>query len=158
MKSAVSSVAGRPVWLSLSPLPAHVRTARLVAVATARQLGVREELLDEVRLAVGEACTRAVAAHQRAGIDDLIEVRFGVDEGFFAASVRDLASSVSSGGGSANALELLGSSDEFTEGFAEGLMENTAAVELALISQLVHSLDVAALPGGGTQLTMWWPL
>ena len=53
------------VELTFTPLPAHVRTARLVATAVARRSGVDESLLDVVRLAVGEACSRAVEAHQR---------------------------------------------------------------------------------------------
>ncbi len=53
------------VEMSFTPLPAHVRTARLVATAVARRSGVDEALLDEVRLAVGEACSRAVEAHRR---------------------------------------------------------------------------------------------
>ena len=48
------------VEVTFTPLPAHVRTARLVATAVARRSGVDETLLDEVRLAVGEACSRAV--------------------------------------------------------------------------------------------------
>jgi serine/threonine-protein kinase RsbW len=52
------------VELSFTPLPAHVRTARLVAAAVARRSGVDESLLDEVRLAVGEACSRAVEEHR----------------------------------------------------------------------------------------------
>lgn len=52
------------VELTFSALPAHVRTARLVATAIARRTGVEESLLDEVRLAVGEACSRAVEAHR----------------------------------------------------------------------------------------------
>jgi len=52
------------VELSFTPLPAHVRTARLVATAVARRSGVDESLLDVVRLAVGEACSRAVEGHQ----------------------------------------------------------------------------------------------
>ncbi len=52
------------VELSFTPLPAHVRTARLVATAVARRSGVDESLLDVVRLAVGEACSRAVEEHQ----------------------------------------------------------------------------------------------
>ena len=51
-----------------------MRTARLVGVAVARRAGVAEELLDEVRLAIGEACTRAVALHRRYGLADLVEV------------------------------------------------------------------------------------
>ena len=53
------------VEVTFTPLPAHVRTARLVAAAVARRSGVDEALLNEVRLAVGEACSRAVEAHQR---------------------------------------------------------------------------------------------
>jgi len=52
------------VELSFTALPEHVRTARLVATAVARRSGVDESLLDEVRLAVGEACSRAVEGHQ----------------------------------------------------------------------------------------------
>jgi len=52
------------VELSFTALPAHVRTARLIATAVARRSGVDESLLDEVRLAVGEACSRAVEGHQ----------------------------------------------------------------------------------------------
>ena len=48
------------VEVTFPPLPAHVRTARLVATAVARRSGIDESLLDEVRLAVGEACSRAV--------------------------------------------------------------------------------------------------
>ena len=55
-RSAVVTVALR------SGRPRHVRTARLVAVAVARRAGVDEALLDEIRLAVGEACARAVGA------------------------------------------------------------------------------------------------
>ena len=46
--------------LSLPPAPEHVRTARLVVVAAARRFGLDEELVDDVRLAVGEAVARAV--------------------------------------------------------------------------------------------------
>jgi serine/threonine-protein kinase RsbW len=52
------------VEMTFTPLAAHVRTARLVATAVARRSGVAEALLDEVRLAVGEACSRAVEVHQ----------------------------------------------------------------------------------------------
>ena len=52
------------VEVSFTALPAHVRTARLVALAVARRAGVSDELIDEVRLAVGEACSRAVGVNQ----------------------------------------------------------------------------------------------
>ena len=52
----------------------HVRTARLVAAAVARRAGVAESVLDEVRLAVGEACSRAVGLHQRGGSTSPVRV------------------------------------------------------------------------------------
>jgi anti-sigma regulatory factor (Ser/Thr protein kinase) len=52
------------VELRFTALPAHVRTARLVAVAVARLAGVDQSLLEEVRLVVGEACSRAVSRLQ----------------------------------------------------------------------------------------------
>ncbi|MDA8370185.1 MAG: ATP-binding protein [Nocardiopsaceae bacterium] len=53
-----------PVQLTISALPAHVRMARLMATAVARRAGIAESTLDEIRLAVGEACSRAVEAHR----------------------------------------------------------------------------------------------
>jgi hypothetical protein len=49
------------VTLRFSPLPEHVRTARLVAVSVARRAGFGDNQLDEIRIAIGEACSRAVA-------------------------------------------------------------------------------------------------
>lgn len=46
------------VELDLPATPEHVRTARLVSVAVARRLGLDDPLVEEVRLAVGEACAR----------------------------------------------------------------------------------------------------
>jgi serine/threonine-protein kinase RsbW len=62
------------VEMTFTPLPAHVRTARLVATAVARRSDVAEALLDEVRLAVGEACSRAVEVHQEHCPDEPVRV------------------------------------------------------------------------------------
>ena len=48
------------VTLKFAPAAEHVRTARLIAVAVARRAGLEESRLDDVRLAVGEVCARAV--------------------------------------------------------------------------------------------------
>jgi serine/threonine-protein kinase RsbW len=53
------------VELTFTALPVHVRTARLIVTAVARRSGVEESLLDEVRLAVGEACSQAVEVQRR---------------------------------------------------------------------------------------------
>src|SRR6202042_1899333 len=81
------------VEVSFTPLPAHVRTARLVATAVARRSGVEEALLDEVRLAVGEACSRAVEAHQAQCPDEPVRVELTGANGRFEVVVTDAAAS-----------------------------------------------------------------
>ncbi len=77
------------VELSFTPLPAHVRTARLVATAVARRSGVEESLLDEVRLAVGEACSRAVEAHRLHCPGEPVRVQLSDRAGRFEVVVAD---------------------------------------------------------------------
>jgi serine/threonine-protein kinase RsbW len=80
------------VDVSFTPLPAHVRTARLVATAVARRSGVPDSLLDEVRLAVGEACSRAVEAHQQHCPSVPVRVQLTRDDDRFEVTVIDAAS------------------------------------------------------------------
>jgi serine/threonine-protein kinase RsbW len=79
------------VEVTFTPLPAHVRTARLVATAVARRSGVDESLLDEVRLAVGEACSRAVEAHRKHCPEQPIRVALSDDGERFEVMVTDAA-------------------------------------------------------------------
>ncbi|MGW7659400.1 ATP-binding protein, partial [Streptomyces sp. NPDC054756] len=79
------------VELRFSALPEHVRTARLVAAAVARRAGVDEAVLDEVRLAVGEACSRAVGLHQSVGITAPVKVALIEEEKQFSIEVGDEA-------------------------------------------------------------------
>jgi anti-sigma regulatory factor (Ser/Thr protein kinase) len=79
------------VEVTFTPLPAHVRTARLIATAVARRSGVDESLLDEVRLAVGEACSRAVEAHRVHCPQQPIKVALTGDKERFEVVVTDAA-------------------------------------------------------------------
>jgi len=76
------------VRLELTPAPAQVRTARLVAAAVARRCGVDDSLLDEIRLAVGEACSWAVAQHRAHGSGGLVRLEME-DGGPFTVEVFD---------------------------------------------------------------------
>jgi Histidine kinase-like ATPase domain len=97
------------VELRFPPTAGHVRTARLVAAAVARRAGLDEVRLEDFRVAVGEACARAVRRCEGAGsvgpvvllIDDtgpdlVVEVTDGVgpgegDEPVSLALLRGLA-------------------------------------------------------------------
>lgn len=129
------------VELRFSALPEHVRTARLVAVAVARRAGVEESVLDEVRLAVGEACSRAVGLHQRGGITGAVRVALTDQEKRFLIEVEDEAGldSVPASEPSAG-----GDRDEDTLG-------------LAVLTGLVEDLEVTNGAAGGL-IRMSWPV
>ena len=75
--------------LSIPPSVEHVRTARLVAVAAARRAGLAEDVVDDVRLAVGEAVARAVLRHEAAAVDAHVEVVVRDEAHSFEVEVHD---------------------------------------------------------------------
>jgi anti-sigma regulatory factor (Ser/Thr protein kinase) len=77
------------VELQISALPVHVRTARLVAAALGRRLGLDAATIDEVKLAVGEACSRAVGVHIAASAPAPIVVQFQDDDDILEIRVLD---------------------------------------------------------------------
>ena len=70
------------VELSFPARPVHVRTARQVAVSLARRAELADEVLDEIRLAVAEACGLALAVLRQARDDGPVAVVFDDSDGF----------------------------------------------------------------------------
>ncbi len=145
---------GPLVRLQISPTPAQVRTARLVAAAVGRRSGLAEEALDEVRLAVGEACSRAVSLHRAYAPDELVTVVLEVD-GAFVVSVCDVAPA----GGTEAAGDLLGRLDDMEVSVAGDEPLSGEGFGLAVISGLVDDVRISPGPDGrGTIVRMAWPL
>src|SRR3954471_17135008 len=156
------------VEVTFTPLPAHVRTARLVAAAMARRSGVDEALLDEVRLAVGEACARAVRLHERYGLTSPVTVEF-VDRDRFVVAVLDGApAEVGPAGtdtpsldgqraGAPTAAQRNGSPVGAPQ-LAAWADPNGDALGLALLGAVVQDVSVRPEPHGeGSRLVMSWP-
>jgi serine/threonine-protein kinase RsbW len=135
------------VELSFTALPAHVRTARLVAAAVARRAGVDEAVLDEVRLAVGEACSRAVDLHRQSCPDEPVLVRLTDGADTFCVEVVDRAPVDPLP--AADVLAELTTSQDLDEALP-------ANVELAVIMGLVDDVQVAA-SRDGLAVRMRWP-
>lgn len=151
------------VRLSFTPAAAHVRTARLVGVAVARRAGVAGELLDEVRLAIGEACSRAVALHRRHNIDDLVRVALIAGDQF-TVCVTDRAPIDAALGTPMPDPSVLPDPNVLlgTPGAAtatETAEEEVAAgMGIALLAGLVDELSVVpGADGIGTEVRMSWP-
>lgn len=78
------------VELHLPPDVAYVGVARLVVVAAARQSGMADERVEDLRTAVSEATTNAVVAHQRAGQGRRVRLTFGPrDADGFEVTIAD---------------------------------------------------------------------
>jgi anti-sigma regulatory factor (Ser/Thr protein kinase) len=173
------------VEVTFTPLPAHVRTARLVATAVARRSGVDEALLDEVRLAVGEACSRAVEAHRRHCPAEPVRIEMTSADERFVVTVSDHAptapgrpaapaqrsasddsrsdsSDGASGSGEVGASGGGASGDGYAEvgGGYGGGHENGSAIPagfgLAVISGLAEDVRVLST-SSGVSVRMSWP-
>ncbi|MEP6696636.1 MAG: ATP-binding protein [Pseudonocardiales bacterium] len=145
------------VRLQISATPAHVRTARLVATAVARRSGVADSALDEIRLAVGEACSRAVSLHEEFAPHELITLLLA-DQGTFVVTVRDMGPT----GAEARHIDPLEGFDGLgvpETFFAGNGGRMPAGFGLALIGGLVDDVEIdPAGDGPGTVVRMSWPL
>ncbi len=131
------------VEVSFTPLPAHVRTARLVATAVARRSGVAEALLDEVRLAVGEACSRAVEAHRLHCPAEPVRIALTSLAGRFEVEVTDTGPAAR--GSAAGGPGAAGDGSSLPPGFG-----------IAVIAGLADDVEVSET-AAGTSIRMSWP-
>ncbi|MFE7748687.1 ATP-binding protein [Streptomyces sp. NPDC057428] len=138
------------VELRFSAQPEHVRTARLVAAAVARRAGVDEAVLDEVRLAVGEACSRAVGLHRSHGITAPVTVILTEEEKAFSIEVGDGLSNSGVDASVSGAPGGGGPDDPEADADSEDEMG------LAVISGLVDDMEVLSGEDGGV-IRMTWP-
>src|SRR5579862_9524674 len=156
------------VEVTFTPLPAHVRTARLVATAVARRSGVDEALLDEVRLAVGEACSRAVEAHRRHCPAEPVRIEMTDADERFVVTVSDHAPTPAPGplaparddhGPDHYALDY-DARDQDTRGQDDrdhdGGVAISAGFGLAVISGLADDVRVSST-SSGVSVRMSWP-
>ena len=135
------------VEVTFTALPAHVRTARLVATAVARRSGVAKSLMDEVRLAVGKACSRAVETHAVQCPDKPVRLALSNQAGRFQIEVINAGRSAqgplgASGGRGAER----GKSAMMPPGFS-----------LAVIAGLADDVEISET-AAGTSVKMSWPL
>lgn len=147
------------VTVSFTPLHEHVRTARFIAASVARRAGFEDELVDEIRLAVSEACSLAVRFHQVHAPASPVEVRLIESPEQFSVEVVDCVGRPAPVADDDWTFDL---SDEEVGGARarDGLGVDPGGHErigLAVISGLVDDMSVEYLPDGSV-VTMTWPI
>ena len=121
------------VTIAITRDPALVRTVRLVAAAVARRAACTDSLIEEIRLAVGEACAVMIGPDESdVAPDEKIQVQLQT-EGEFRVTVT-------------------GRVDGVDSGFAD-----VGVDPWALLQGLSDDVDVVETDGV-TRLTMSWPL
>jgi hypothetical protein len=154
------------VHIDVTPDPAHVRVVRLVAVSLARLNGISEEAVEDVRLAVGEACGRAVAAQARVDLETPVVVDFAGDTGL-TVTVSDAVPLPAASGAAAVALldgdgagDGVGDRGDDGLGTDAGLSRRLAHLEaapevMALLEGLAEAVTVHT-GRSGTAVSLHW--
>jgi len=122
------------VRLAFPPEPRLLGTIRLVVGIVARKVGMGEEGVEDLKVAVSETCAVAVGDLNRAGRLDPIEIDLVESADRFGIEVRDRAP--------ASAAPAEGEIDDRELG-------------LALVGALVDDLKTSTLQDGGNRTSFW---
>jgi serine/threonine-protein kinase RsbW len=128
-------VAVATVRLEVPPRSAYVAVIRLALASLARTAGIDEESIEHLKIAVSEACTNAVLAHDDMNVDHSFEVGWFEESQRVVVEVCDRASNYS-----------LATPDEFdSQGISSRL-----SMSAALMASLVDECTFTHREGGGS--------
>ncbi|MEA2460195.1 MAG: hypothetical protein QOH90_372 [Actinomycetota bacterium] len=121
------------VSLSIPPRSQYVGVVRLAISSLARAAGLDEEAVDDLKIAVSEACTNAVESNEEAGSDDPISIEWTDEENLVRVEIGDRRQSVEPSEAGVD-----------TQGFSTRL-----TMSLALLESLVDHFELSPREGGG---------
>lgn len=84
-----SATVGDRVELEIPARPEFVSVARIVVGCLASEVGFPEDRIDDLRLAVSEACTNAIEAHDAVATDERVRVSCRVDPQCLEVDIED---------------------------------------------------------------------
>ena len=123
------------VRLEIPPRSPYVGVVRLALSSLARAAGLDEEKVDDIKIAVSEACANAVLNNEEAGSDDPVVVSWDESDGAVHIEVADRGVTLDP-----DALDQVD-----TQGFS-----TRAVMSIALLKSLVDDCSFEARDGGGT--------
>lgn len=123
------------VELQIPPRSPYVGVVRLALSSLARTAGLDEERVDDLKIAVSEACANAVINNEEAGSDEPVAVTWSDDASHVVIDVGDRGENQS----------MPGPHDVDTQGFS-----TRAVMSMALLKSLVDGCEFMAREGGGT--------
>lgn len=139
LSESLASGGGKPegtavVTLTIPCAPEYVGTARLAILGVAGRMGISYDQIEDIRLAVGEACTNAIErANRVAGAEATISIRCQIEAERLTIEIEDDVPAAAGGG---------------ADGEEEFSAQELGAV---LMEILVDEVSIDTLPGGGTR-------
>ena len=121
--------------MSIPAGTAYVGIIRLAVASLARSAGFDEERVDDIRIAVSEACTNAVLAHEEAGTQAPITVAWEEAADRIVVKVQDRVGTPAGEG----------VSPQDSQGFSSRMV-----MSVALLQEMADELTIEAGEGGGT--------
>jgi anti-sigma regulatory factor (Ser/Thr protein kinase) len=121
------------IELSIPPKSVYVGVVRLAVSSLARTAGMGEEAVDDLKIAVSEACTNAVESNSEAGLQDPVVVTWTEEPNRVLVQIADRGTPVTT-------------SDEVvdTQGFS-----TRHTMSLALLESLADAFKLTPRDGGG---------
>jgi len=124
------------VELEVPPKSVYVGVVRLAISALGRSLELDEDLIEDVKIAVSEACANAVIEHERSNIHDHVKIVWNDDQGRIQIEVTSAGERVV---------------DDVTDALTStGSLASRDVLSLALLQSLVDECVVESAAGGGT--------
>lgn len=123
-----------PVEISIPAGTAYVGIVRLAVASLARSAGFDEERVDDIRIAVSEACTNAVLAHEEAGSSEPVTVAWSESPDRITVQIDDRVA----------APDAVGSPLD-SQGFSSRMV-----MSVSLVEEMADELTIETAPGGGT--------
>lgn len=136
----IRPVAADEFVLALPPAPECVAIARLFSASVARHFWIDEEQVEDLKIAVSEACTNSVKAHQSAGIGEPIRIVVRAREGSLFYEVVDVGSGID--------LRVVDGVEADTATPVQGLYEGSLG--LILIKAIFPEAEILRNPDRGT--------
>lgn len=124
------------VEIEIPPRTPYVGIVRLTVASLARARGLDEERVDDIKIAVSEACANAVLTHEEQGSDEPVFIRWSEEGERILIEVADRGPRIDSGDVQ-NALD--------SQGFS-----TRAVMSIALLKSIVDGCDFEERDGGGT--------
>ena len=118
------------IEITIPPRSVYVGVIRLAVASLARSAGVDEEKVDDLRIAVTEACTSAVLAHEEAGSTQSVVMRWAEEDDRL---VIDIEGRTQPGQ----------TATEDSQGFS-----TRAVLSQALLESLVDGTELSSIEGG----------